>query len=246
MRILDNQTKDAYKQRLEQLAGQYKEIPHQEELTEIIQLLTPLVNSRIQLAIYKMETAKQRRPSEREDLYQEIMMRVPKALSLWNEDRGTFYTFFNVYMNSRLKTWLMLKHRNASSRIIDHEISIHRKLFVEEVGEISLCDILTDGKIDQEQSVAVLELSKAVSEALSDEVDQVRSGYVVFYWFLRGYQIGQISKKVGIAEGTIRAMVRRVVRRVQLRLSTQYKDLYHSLQYPYSSLVNVQLLLDNI
>lgn len=239
---LTMQQKIRYKSRLEDMAENFKKHGEEKDLVEILRLVEPLIRSRVLSIVYSMEKLEGRHVSDQEDLRQEIRMKVSRSIELWKPKKGRFYTFFNVYMNSRLRTWMLSKHRNLSSKIIDYEISLGQGLFTEEVSQTRLSEALSNKVLVQEQVIAVSELSHAVSTALSEEIDKTKFAYEVFVLLLRGYSIRNIASRIERAESTVSALIRRIVKRTQSRLPNQYKELYGNLQYPFSTMVDIKVL----
>lgn len=222
---------------LNRLATEYQQTQAQETLVNIIALLEPLIRGRVASLIYSYERQFGRHTSDFEDLCQEVRLRIAEAVNKWEPSRGGLHAFANIFISSRLKTMLGCKHNHSKSKILDYQVSLDLLLYS---GDGFVSDKMRSKPFEQEEYVGALELSNAVSEALSEEMIQSSRRRKIFLLLLRGENQTAIAKTLNIPQATVRMTVRKVIRRVQRRLPAVYKTLYQSLSPDFLKQVRVR------
>lgn len=236
---MSGKTKDGVMVELDKLALEYSSTKDEECFNDIITILEPLIKNRVASLVYSYERQFGKHLSDFEGLCQDMRVLVFEILGKkkWKIERGHFKTYINKVFTNKLISVLRAKHNGKKSKIVDYEISLDAKRFED---DLPISDRLVGIPASQEEMVMVAELSKAVTEALSNQIIESARRRKIFILLLNGESEATIANAILCSPNTVRSTVRSVVKQMRRTIPSYYKVMYDGLSDSFVKQVKIQ------
>jgi DNA-directed RNA polymerase specialized sigma24 family protein len=225
---------------LDGLARQYKKKKGDEVLSKVINVLEPMIRGKASSYIYRFEKSRGKYPMEFKDLCQEGRMVVREMLHNWNPGKSSFNTYANLGIRNTFCNIMVRRHNLKKRAVGSYAVSLEAMLYSDEVGGMRLSDKFVRVDANQEDLVAVSELSFEISRAMIEEVKDGLPLKVVKLW-LEGQKISQIARRLRKPENVVRFKFNEAVKSIRKTMPVSYFEMYKSLSSASVKLIKVDV-----